>query len=65
MLLDPMDCAKMPSRWLSEQYPDKDTRREYRERHILGDILDSIAGFDTFYDARRARLKRRVGELLG
>ena len=57
--------AKMPSRWLSEQYPDKDARREYRERHILGDIPDSIAGFDTFYDARRTRLKKRIGKLLG
>ena len=57
--------AKWPSRWLSEQYPGKDDRRDYRERHLLGDIPDSIAGFDTFYDARRTRLKRRIGELLG
>ena len=55
----------MPARWLSEEFPDQDTRREYQRRHLLGDVPDSIAEFDAFHDARRARLKEKIRRLLG
>ena len=57
--------AKMPAKWLSEEFPDKDTRREYQRRHLLGDVPDSITEFDAFHDARRARLKEKIRRLLG
>ena len=57
--------AKMPSKWLSEQFPDTDTRREYQRRHLLEDVPDSIVEFDAFHDARRARLKKKTRRLLG
>ena len=57
--------AKMPSKWLSEQFPDKDTRQEYQRRHLLEDVPDSMVEFDAFHDARRARLKNEIRRLLG
>ena len=57
--------TKMPSRWLSEQYPDNRARREYERNHLLGEVPDSMVEFDAFYNERRARLKERIGRLLG
>ena len=57
--------AEMPDKWLSETYPADASRREYQERHMLGHVPDSITEFDKFYDARRTRLKERIGQLLG
>lgn len=57
--------AKMPSKWLSEQFPNEDARGEYQRIHLLGKAPDSIAGFDTFHEARKAGLKKRIRELLG
>ena len=57
--------ATMPSEWLARTYVDDTSRRAYQERHLLGHVPDSITEFDTFYDARRERLKERIKELLG
>ena len=57
--------ATMPAEWLSETYPDEASRHEYEERHLLGHVPESITEFDTFYEARRERLKKRIGQLLG
>ena len=57
--------ATMPAAWLSRTYIDETSRRAYQERHLLGDVPESITEFVTFYDARRERLKERIKELLG
>ena len=60
--------TKLPAEWLSEKYPatsDMASRREYEERHLMGDVPDSIVEFDAFYDARRSRLKDKIHQLLG
>ncbi len=57
--------SKMPSKWLLEQYSDEDDRREYRRNHLLGEVPDSIVQFDTFFEARRDQLKRKIRDLLG
>ena len=57
--------TKMPSKWLREQFPDEDSSREYRRSHLWGEVPDSIVNFDTFYEARREQLKRRIRDLLG
>ena len=57
--------AKMPAEWLKEAYPDTEMRQAYQDRHLLGEVPESIAKFDTFYEARRERLKARITELLG
>ena len=56
--------TKMPSDWLSETQREDSGRQAYQERHLLGDVPMTMAGFIDFYDARRARLKTRIGELL-
>lgn len=58
--------AKMPAEWLSEKYGDAGASRfEYSENHLLGNVPESIIDFDTFYEARRERLKERIIQLLG
>ena len=57
--------AKMPAEWLAEKHADEASRNEYMEHHMLGDVPESITEFDTFYDARRELLKKRIGQLLG
>ena len=37
--------AKMPSEWLSEQFPKNRDRREYERNHLLGDVPDSMIEF--------------------
>ena len=57
--------AKMPADWLSQRYADDTSRPEYEERHLLRHMPDSMSDFDTFYDARRERLKKSIKQLLG
>ena len=57
--------ATMPVDWLSAHFTDPGTRDAYREKHLLGQIPDSMADFGSFHDARRERLKARISELLG
>ena len=57
--------TKMPSKWLSEKYPDNRARREYKRNHLLDDLPDSMIEFGAFHDARRERLKKKIGDLLG
>ena len=57
--------AKMPAEWLSEEFPQSSSRLNYQGLHLLGDLPDSIGQFDVFYNARRERLKNRLGKLLG
>ena len=57
--------AMMPSEWLSQRYGDLGSRKEYQERHLMGEVPDSITEFNTFYKARRARLREEIKRLLG
>jgi len=57
--------AAMPGEWLSRMFADDASRCEYEQLHLLGHVPDSMTGFDTFYEARRERLKERIRELLG
>ena len=56
---------KMPAEWLAETHPDPINRQNYQDLHLLGEIPDSITGFDKFYDARRERLEANIRQLLG
>ena len=51
--------ATMPAEWLSETYAHDASRHEYEERHLLGHVPGAMTEFDTFYSARRGRLKKR------
>ena len=57
--------ARMPAEWLCQAQPDPVSRQAYLDRHLLGDVPDSITEFDTFYEARRERLKAKIQQLLG
>ena len=57
--------AKMPAKWLCQVHPCPSNRQDYTDRHLLGDVPNSITEFDAFYYARRDRLKEKIGQLLG
>ncbi len=57
--------ASMPADWLTRSFPDPASRRDYQDRHLLGDVPASITEFVEFYDARRERLKEQITHLLG
>ena len=56
--------ATLPADWLEVHCPDDQSRQAYCDRHLLGDVPREIAGFMEFYEARRARLKQRIAELI-
>ena len=57
--------GKLPHEWLDETYGSEHARRkEYEDRHLLGDVPESLSGFERFYEERRERIKRRLTELL-
>lgn len=57
--------ATMPAKWLAQTHSDDASRREFKERHLLGHLPESIRIFDTFYCERREKLKARIRQLLG
>ena len=57
--------ATMPAEWLAQTHSNEASRREYEERHLLGQVPKSIREFDTFYGERREKLKARIRQLLG
>ena len=57
--------ATMPAAWLSATHPSDASRLDFKERHLLGHVPDLITEFDRFHEARRERLKKKIGKLLG
>lgn len=57
--------ASMPSAWLKRAFSDPINRQEYQDLHLLGEVPTSIMKFDSFYEARRDRLKERISRILG
>lgn len=57
--------AKMPAEWLCQQFPDPTDRQAYKDLHLLGEVPKEMTEFDSFYDARRERLKENIRQLLG
>ncbi len=57
--------AKMPAEWLAKTYLASKARQDYTEKHLLGEIPGAMADFGDFYEARRERLKEKIGKLLG
>lgn len=57
--------SKMPGEWLREQFPDARSKEENLERHELGTVPEAFDEFESFYEARRARLKERIKGVLG
>lgn len=56
---------KLPSEWLRKMFPSASARESYCERHLLGTVPEDLSDFLSFFEARKARLRSRVFELLG
>lgn len=55
----------LPAQWLADMYPDPNARTAYADRHLLGDLPESLAGFAEFYAARQRGMRDRLAELVG
>ena len=67
LLQGPENQAKqktLPREWLDREFTDQQ-REEYCSRYALGDVPDSVLGFDDFYQARRDRLGKLLRQALG
>jgi hypothetical protein len=56
---------KAPAAWANSQYPEPRALDNYLDRNDLGTLPADAAGFEVFFDVRRAILRRRLVELLG
>ena len=56
--------AKMPGEWLIEHFPDIEARQHYRDLYFLGEVPQDMADFLKFYEARRERLQRKIGQIV-
>ena len=55
--------AMLPADWLAN-FDSVEARRNYVQTHLLGDVPEGLDGFESFYEARRQRLKVRILALL-
>lgn len=56
--------AKLPAAWLDGMYADADSRANYCDKHLLGEVPESLTEFGMFYERRREALRARVAALL-
>ncbi len=57
--------AKLPAEWMQRHFSDDVTRRQhYCDIYLLGEIPQDVAGFMSFYEARRERMQERVADLV-
>jgi hypothetical protein len=68
LLEGPVNVQKqdmLPLNWAQEQYPDDAARVGYLAMHDMHDLPANLGSFSDFYEARRKRMIRRLGKLLG
>ena len=56
--------AKMPAEWMKEFFSDKEARVHYQKLYFMGEVPGNMADFLVFYEARRERLQRRIGQIV-
>lgn len=56
--------ATLPAKWLSDEFENPESRREYEERHDLTGLPAELAGFPEFYDRRREQMLNRLRQIL-
>ena len=55
----------LPSTWLSTHFLNAGDRAHYCSIHDLGDVPDSLDGFEQFHADRRERMRTRINSVLG
>jgi hypothetical protein len=56
---------RLPLDWAREKYADAEGLRRYLDENDMADLPEELDGFLDFYEARRARLMRRLVAVLG
>ena len=55
---------QLPTEWLANRYPDETSHATYRDKHLLGNVPDSMLGFQQFFNERKVRLHQQIRGLL-
>jgi Protein of unknown function DUF262 len=56
--------SAMPADWLAKHHPDPAAQVHYRTKHELGELPSDLHRFDSFYSARRERLRAKLTDML-
>ena len=56
--------ARLPVSWLGEMYTDDDSRANYCDKHMLGEVPENITGFEAFHERRKEQMRARIAALL-
>lgn len=56
--------TKLPMEWMQEHFADDVARGHYCNLYLLGEVPQDVAGFMSFYEARREHLQERAAELV-
>ena len=56
--------ASLPADWLDVHCPDDLTRKNYCDRHLLGEVPRRINDFAEYYSTRREQLRDRIAQLV-
>jgi|GEM_PF-6664626 len=56
--------ATLPAAWLRKHYPDPSTQQHYLGKHELGELPETLEGFEDFYSARSDRLRTKLVDML-
>ena len=54
----------LPADWLEVHCPEEDSRRNYCDRHLLGDVPKDMKVFSDWYAGRREQLRDRIAQLV-
>lgn len=63
-LLNEKKGKMLPAKWLKTTMKPEEAR-QYRRLHDLGEVPEDITEFDSFYEARRGALLRKLENILG
>ena len=55
---------KLPHQWFAESMPDENSIQDYKNRHLLNHLPETITQFDNFYEERRIQMIETVRVLL-
>jgi len=55
---------QMPAQWIAGTFTKDEDRKDYISRHMLDGVMTDLDGFESFYAARRLRLRNRILEVL-
>jgi hypothetical protein len=55
---------QMPPAWIADTFKQPNEQMDYISRHLLGNVMVDLDGFEAFYDARRSVLVEQIAVIV-